>query len=128
MFRLLAWLKNFYYKVLFRIKRFDEAEELLKRYLFKEKKISPIAFVALSDLCEFKYNDLVKTEEYLLKSFKYFPYDTFTSFGLKRLYKIKNEYKKYADFSYLYGLRAHDSGSLNEARTIYMILNKNHGK
>ena len=117
---------NFYYKVLFKTQRFDEAEQLLKRYLFEENKISPIAFVALSDLYEFKYNNLVKTEEYLLKSFKYFPYDTFTLFGLKRLYKIKNEYKKYADFSHLYGLRTHDLNSLNEAKTICMILNKNH--
>lgn len=123
-----ALILNFYYKVLFRTQRIDKAEELLKRYVFEERKISPIAFVALSDLCEFKYNDLAKTEKYLLKSFKYFPYDTFTLFGLKRLYKIKNEYKKYADFSYLYGLRTHDLDSLNEAKTIYMILNKNHGK
>jgi len=115
---------NFYYKLLFNMKKYDEAEKLLL-FAYNRNKISPSLFVALSDLNEFKYNDLRKTEEYLLKSFSVFPYDPNTLFGLRRLYRkglIDNE--KFAYFSWLFGLRTHNIESFKEAVLVYLALGK----
>ncbi|MBI1858123.1 MAG: hypothetical protein HYR97_03305 [Candidatus Melainabacteria bacterium] len=116
---------DFYYKVLFKSGQVDKAEELLKTYL-AQKKISHVVLVAYSDLIEYKYHDLNKTKEYLLKSFKYFPYDISTLFGLKRIYSIFNDKEKYAYFSYLYALRTHDPQAFKDAALIYIALDKRH--
>jgi len=112
---------NFYYKILFQTKRIDEAEVLLLQNL-KQNKISPVLYLALSDLSEYKYNDLKQTEKYLLLSNKYFPYESATLFGLRRLYRKLNNAEKFAFYSYLYGLRIHDSAALKDAAYIYTRL------
>ena len=119
---------NFYYKLLFNMKKYDEAEKLLL-FTYNRNKISPSLFVALSDLNEFKYNDLRKTEEYLLKSFSVFPYDSNTLFGLRRLYGkglIDNEKdnENFAYFSWLFGLRTHSKTSLKESALVYIAMGK----
>ncbi len=117
-------ITSFYYKVLFNTKNYNAAEKLLL-YTLNKGKINPSIFVALSDLNEFKYNDLRKTEEYLLKSFSVFPYDPNTLFGLRRLYgksMINNE--KFAYFSWLFGLRMHSQISLKESALAYIALGK----
>ena len=114
---------DFYYRILFNTKKIDEAEKLLHTAL-KQNRISPLLFVALSDLSEYKYNDLKSTRKYLHKSFKYFPYDEATLFGLKRLYKKLNKAEEFAFYSYLLGLRTHDIASLQESTLIYIALNK----
>ncbi|MBI3591292.1 MAG: hypothetical protein HY094_07965 [Candidatus Melainabacteria bacterium] len=113
---------DFYYQILFNTKNIDAAENILHKAL-NQRRFSPVLFVALSDLCEFKYNDLTLTEKYLNQSFKYFPYDPSTLFGLKRLYKKLNNAKEFAFYSYLYGLRTHDPESLKEAAHVYLALN-----
>ena len=113
---------SFYYRILFLTKRIDEAESLLKNEVDKNR-ISPTILVALSDLYEYKYNDLQKTEYYLLKSFKYFPYDPATLFGLQRLYKSLNKYDLYLHYLYMFGIRSHDAISLKEAAFQYLKLN-----
>ena len=118
-----AGVLGFYYKILFITKRIDEAEKLLKDNL-RKGGISPILFVAYSDLMEYKYHDLSLTEKYLKKSFKYFPYDSGTLFGLKRLYSIRNNPEQFALYSYLFGLRTHDLQSILEAAYIYKKINK----
>ena len=119
---------KFYYTVLFNTKRFSEAEQLLLKAINKNK-ISPNVYVPLSDLYEYKYNNLKETEKYLLLSHKYFPYDAITLFGLQRLYKNLNNAEKYAYFSYLFGLRTHDAIALKDAAYIYTKLgNKNKSK
>ncbi len=119
---------KFYYNTLFHTSRISEAEELLLKSIHKNK-ISPNVYVALSDLYEYKYNDLKETEKYLLLSHKYFPYDALTLFALQRLYKNLNDAKKYAYFSYLFGLRTHDTAALKDAAYIYTrIGNKDKAK
>ena len=115
---------NFYYKLLFNMKKYDEAEKLLL-LAYKKNKLSPSLLVALSDLNEFKYNDLRKTEEYLLKSFSIFPYDSNTLFGLRRLYgKGLINHEKFAYYSWLFGLRTHSKTSLKESALVYITLGK----
>lgn len=113
---------RFYYRVLFFSGQIDKAENLINKYL--KNKVSHVALVAYSDLLEYKHKNLEHTEKYLKESFKLFPYDSSTLFGLKRLYKIKNDPEKYANFAYLYGLRTHDLNSLKEAAITYLALNK----
>ncbi len=115
---------DFSYRILFINKRIDEAEKLLEKSL-QQNRASSILYVTLSDLYEYKYNDLISSEKYLLKSFKYFPYDIFTLYGLKRYYQKINNAQKFALFSYLYGLRTHDINSLQEATIINMALRQN---
>lgn len=114
---------DFYYKLLFNTKNIEQAEEVLLKSL-KQNKLSPTLFVALSDLFEFKYNDLTQTKKYLNLSFKYFPYDEGTLFGLRKLYKQLGDAEKFAFYSYLNGLRTHDIVSLEEAALVYMAINK----
>ena len=114
---------NFYYRTLFNTKKIDEAESLLTKSL-KQNCISSTLFIALSDLYEYKYNDLRQTKKYLNLSFKYFPYDPLTLFGLKRLYRIQGNAKQFAFYSYLYGLRTHDLSSFKEATYAYIVINK----
>ncbi len=112
---------KFYYKILFLSKRIDDAERLLLQNL-KQNKINPALYIALSDLSEYKYKDLKQTENYLLLSHKYFPYEQATLFGLQRLYRSLNNPEKFAFYSYLYGLRIHDPISLKDAAYIYIRL------
>ena len=114
---------GFYYKILFKTNRINEAEKLLTDNLNKGGN-NPVLFVALSDLMEYKYHDLSLTEKYLKKSFEYFPYDSGTLFGLKRLYSIKNNPEQCALYSYLFGLRTHDIQSIIEGAYIYTKINK----
>lgn len=114
---------SFYYKILFSTNQIAEAENILLKSL-NQNKISPTLLVALSDLAEYKYKDLKLTKQYLNQSFKYFPYDTFTLFGLKRLYYMLNNADRYAYFSYLYGFRTHDISSLADSVKVYISLNK----
>ncbi len=115
---------DFYYRNLFINKKLDEAEKILNKSL-SQNRISSILFVTLSDLHEYKYNDLKATEKYLLESFKYFPYDIFTLFGLKRYYQMTNNASQFAHYAYLYGLRTREVTSLQEAASIYLILKQN---
>lgn len=114
----------FYYRVLFNTKNFEEAEKLLNNTL-KSGKISPTLLVAFSDFIEFRYKNYKQTEKLLLESFKYFPYEQNTLFGLRRLYGkiIKND-ERFAYFSYLFGLRTHSKTSLIESATVYLALGK----
>ena len=114
---------DFYYKISFYTKNTDLAEAILLKS-YNQNRLSPILLVALSDLSEYKYNDLDKTKKYLNESFKYFPYDSLTIFGLKRLYQKLNNAEQFAHFSYLYGLRMHDPESLQDAIRVYLALNK----
>ena len=119
---------KFCYNILFHTHRLDEAEQLLLKAIHKNK-ISPNVYVALSDLYEYKYNNLKETEKYLLLSHKYFPYDALTLFALQRLYKNLNNAERYAYYSYLFGLRIHDITALKDAAYIYIRLgNKNKSK
>lgn len=112
---------RFVYKILFQTKRIDEAEGLLLHNL-KQNKISSTLLIALSDLSEYKYNDLKSAEKYLLTSHKYFPYEPATLFGLQRLYRNLNSAKEFAFYSYLLGLRNHDPIALKDAAYIYIRL------
>ena len=113
---------NFYYKILFFNNKIDEAEKLLLKSL-RDKRYSSTLFVALSDLTEYKYKDLPKTEYYLKESLKYFPYDPLSLFGLKRLYKMQNDVRNFTHYSYLYGIRNHDALSLQESVLGNFVLN-----
>lgn len=114
---------NFYYKVLYFSGNFNLAEKILLDTLNKNK-LSTTLLIALSDLYEYKYKDLNQTKKYLDISFKYFPYDPGTLFGLKRFYSITGDINQFAYFSYLYGLRTHDVLSFQEAAQAYTLLNK----
>ncbi len=119
---------KFFYNILFQTNRLDEAEQLLSTAMYKNQ-ISPNIYIALSDLYEYKYNDLKETEKYLLLSHKYFPYDALTLFALQRLYKNLNNAEKYAWYSYLFGIRTHDAIALKDAAYIYLRLgNQNKSK
>lgn len=112
---------GFYYRVLFNTNNIDKAEKILGQAL-GQSQISSTLFVALSDLYEYKYKDSKQAEEYLLKSFKYFPYDANTLYGLRRLYGKLNDTKQFVHFSYLFGLRLHNQQSLNDALLGYLFL------
>lgn len=114
---------DFYYKILFLTKNIEKAESILQKNL-NIRRLSPILFVALSDLSEYKYKDLEQTKKYLNESRKYFPYDPATLFALKRFYNIQNDANNFAHYSYLFGLRTHNPESLKEAAVIYTALNK----
>ncbi len=113
---------SFYYRILFNTNNIDKAEKILKQAL-KQNQTSPTLLVALSDVYEYKYNDYQQAEKYLLKSFKCFPYDANTLYGLRRLYSKLNNTKQFAYFSYLFGLRLHNQQSLNDALLGYLFLN-----
>lgn len=113
---------DFYYKILFLTKNIEKAESILQKNL-NIRRLSPILFVALSDLSEYKYKDLDQTKKYLNESCKYFPYDPATLFALKRFYNIQNDANNFAHYSYLFGLRTHNPDSLKEAAVIYTALN-----
>ena len=118
-----TYISDFYYKILFNTKHINDAENLLLQLLNK-KRISPFLFVALSDLYEYKYNDLNSTNKFLHESFKLFPYDPLTLFGLKRYYQKLNDLENFAFFSYLLGLRTHDLINHQQAASVYISLNK----
>jgi len=114
---------NFYYRILFITKDFNLAEAILLKNL-NRNRISSQLFLALSDISEYKYNNLNEAEKYLNLSFKYFPYDSLTLFGLKRFYQNTNNAERFAHYSYLFGIRMHDSVSLQQAAFVYLLLNK----
>ena len=99
---------DFYLGVLFATNRLEEAEKLLTYAV--SKKLSPVTLYIISEL-NFKYNKLDNAEQYLKKSFKYFPYNPLTLLGLKKLYYLSGNIEKYAYYSYLYGLRTHTQTS-----------------
>lgn len=108
---------DLYIGLLFQANRLDEAEEILNHAA--RTKMTPVVYITLSLLHKKKYNDLNNTEEYLLKSFKYFPYDIQTLARLKQHYFEVNKPDEYAKFSYLYGIRTHSKESLIEAYNIF---------
>ena len=114
---------DFTYKLFFNTGNIDKAEALLKKAL-KQNKPKPSLLVAISDLIEYKYKNYALSEKYLLNSFKYFPYDEATLFGLKRLYRNKGNAKEFAHYSYLFGLRTHDKTSYKEACAIYIAIHE----
>jgi hypothetical protein len=112
---------RFYYPILFFTNDIDTAEKILISSL-NSKRYNSNLFLALADISEYKYRNIKAAENYLLKSFELFPYDPTTLFGLKRIYRVNNDYNKFAHYSYLYELRTHDPISLQEAVTGYLVL------
>ena len=112
---------DLYLGLLFTTGNLDEAERILN--YVKSKKASPTLFIVLAELSKRKYNNFSKAEEYLKKSFLYFPYDTPTISNLKQLYFQTNKPYEFALFSYLHGIRTHSKQSLNEAFKVFTLLN-----
>lgn len=69
-------------------------------------------------------NLLADAENYLLRSFKLFPYDAQTLDALRKVYLDTNKLDKFPYFSYLHGLRTHSPYSLNEAYNVFIQLDK----
>ncbi|MBI3591291.1 MAG: hypothetical protein HY094_07960 [Candidatus Melainabacteria bacterium] len=112
---------DLYLGLLFAKNDLDEAEKTLN-YSVK-RKLTPVILIPLAILHKSKYNDFQKAENYLKKSFKYFPYDTQTLFNLKQFYKEINHSNQFALFSYLYGIRTHSKESLEDAYNVFIQLN-----
>ncbi len=101
----------------------DKAEEVL----LLAHKLNPYSTritLTLCDLIQIKYGDLPRMEKLTLEVFNYFPYDTFTLFVLTKIYELKKDPEKYAYFSYIYGLRHHSIKDLENAKNVYLLLNK----
>ena len=101
----------------------DEAEKIL-RYAHKKYPYSTRITFPLCQLIYIKTGELAEVEELSLQSFKYFPYDMFTLLYLIKLYKLKGDNERFAFYSYIYGLRRHSVDFLENARNIYLALNK----
>ena len=114
---------SFYASLLFHHNMLDKAEEVL-RIGYKKNPYSLRIIFPLCDLIQIKYGNLQEIENYSLRAFKYFPYDTFTLLVLTKIYKIKPDLERYAYFSYIYGLRHHSIEDLENARNAYLLLNK----
>lgn len=101
---------DFYLSLLFASNNLDEAEILLKNA--ERKKLSSVILVILAELYKTKYNDFKTAEKYLLKAFKYFPYNVQTLNALQVLYQQTGDMKNYVEYSYLYGIRTHSQKNL----------------
>lgn len=103
---------SFYASLLYHNNMLDKAEEVLK-YAYKRDPYSLQIFYSLCDLIQIKYGDIDEIERYTVKSFKYYPYDTAVLFLLTKIYQIKGDAKKFAYYSYLYGIRHHSRELIN---------------
>ena len=113
----------FYGSLYFFDKNLDEAEKLY-RYAYKKFPYSIRVVFPFCQLLYVKYGDLTEVEKYILKSFEYYPYDSFTLLFLTKIYKLKGDLEKFAFFSYAYGLRHHSIEFLKTAYNVYSSLNK----
>ena len=114
----------FYASLHFFNKSPDESEKIL-RYAHDKYPYSTRITFPLCQLIYMRTGKLDEVEKFSLLSYKYFPYDTFTLLYLVKLYKLKGDNEKFAFFSYVYGLRHHSVDFLENARDLYLILNKN---
>ncbi|MBI1858124.1 MAG: hypothetical protein HYR97_03310 [Candidatus Melainabacteria bacterium] len=112
---------DFYLGLLFATQNLDEAEKVVN-YASKQK-ISPTISNIKAELYKKKYKDYIQAENYLLKSFKLFPYDVQTLDALRRVYLDTNKLDKFAYFSFLHGIRTHSKYSLQDAYNVYVQLN-----
>ncbi len=101
----------------------DKAIEVLSRG-YELRPYSTRIILTLCDLLYIKYGDLRVIENHCLKAFKYFPYDSSTTYALANIYHLMNNHEKYAYFSYIYGLRNHSVEALKTAYNEYMLLNE----
>ena len=90
---------------------------------YKLRPYSTRIILSLCELTYLKYGDLKAVEDYCLKAFKYFPYDSYTIYALANIYRLMNDHEKYAYFSYIYGLRNHSIEALKTAYNEYLFLN-----
>ena len=114
---------SFYGAILYFNGMQDKSEQILRQAL----KIAPYStqiIFPLCDLIQIRYNNLNEIEKLSLKAFSYFPYDSFTLLALCKLYRLKGDIEKFAFFSYVYGLRHHESNALLESEKAYLFLNK----
>ena len=119
---------TFYASLLYYTGREEQALSVLKEG-YRLRPYSTRVILSLCDLIYIKYGDLKAIENYCLKAFKYFPYDSYTIYALANTYKLMNDHKKYAYFSYIFGLRNHSIEALQTAYNEYMFLNdKNNAK
>ena len=112
----------FYASLLYYNNMPNQALYVLKRG-YKLRPYSTRIILSLCDLIYIKYGDLKTIEDYCLKAFKYFPYDSYTIYALANTYRLMNNHKRYAYFSYLYGLRNHSIEALKTAYNEYLFLN-----
>ncbi len=113
---------TFYASLLYYNNMEDKALSVLQKG-YELRPYSTRVILALCDLIYIKYGDLKTIEDYCLKAFKYFPYDTYTIYALANTYKLINNHEKYAYFSYIYGLKNHSVEALKTAYNEYLFLN-----
>ncbi|MBI3591293.1 MAG: hypothetical protein HY094_07970 [Candidatus Melainabacteria bacterium] len=113
----------FYSTLFYQNNMLPESEEILKILHERDPYSLRIIFIT-ADLTKIDKAYLKEIEKFALQAFKYFPYDIRTLTLLKKIYQAKGDYEKFADFSYIYGLRAHSAEDLKVAQNIYFLLNK----
>ena len=116
-------LLTFYASLLHYNNLLDQAYEVAN-FALKKNPYSTKAIFVLCDLIQIKYQDMNKIEELSLSAFKYFPYDAFTLFVMKKIYEVKGDFAKFGDFSYIYGLRHHSIVDLENAKKVFQMLNQ----
>jgi len=100
----------------------DKALSILRK-AYELKPYSTKIILSLCDLIYIQSGDLKTIEDYCLKAFKYFPYDSYTLYALANTYRLMNNHERYAFFSYIYGLRNHSIEALQTAYNEYLFLN-----
>ncbi len=112
----------FYASLLYYNNMTDQALSVLKLG-YELRPYSTRIILSLCDLIHIQYGDLKSIENYCLKAFKYFPYDSYATYALAKTYELMNNHEKYAYFSYIYGLRNHSIEALKTAYNEYLLLN-----
>ncbi len=113
---------TFYASLLYYNNKADESEYVLKK-AYELRPYSTRVIFSLCDLIYIKYGDLKTIEDYCLKAFKYYPYDSYTLYALANTYKLMHNHERYAYYSYIYGLRNHSVEALKTAHNEYLIIN-----
>ena len=111
-----------YAALLYYYNKIDQTEYVLKKG-YELRPYSTRIIISLCDLIYIKYGDLKTIEDYCLKAFKYFPYDSYIIYALANTYRLMNNHERYAYFSYLQGLRNHSIEALQTAYNEYLFLN-----
>ncbi len=116
--------QTFYASLLYINNNPDESISILKK-AYETKPYSTRIILSLCDLLYIKYSDIIVLEDYCLKAFKLYPYDSYIIYALANLYRLANNHEKFAYYSYLYGLRNHSVEALKSAYYEYTALNDN---
>ena len=100
-----------------------KAEETF-RLGYRKNPFSPYIVFPLCQTIYMNDGSLDEIERICLKSFKLFPYDSYTLLFLIKTYKLKNNDERFAWYSYIYGLRTGKMDFLKNSYNIYSALNK----